>query len=407
MKKIILSIAVLALGIILVACDNVETSPIVISKLYTSPDQGNNIIELYNPTEGVIDLSKHAINFYSNGATEVSQNITLNGTVEANSYYVVGSKDHLDAEVKALFDFTYEAGALPYNGNDVIELTISGYAVDIVGVIGSDFTFSQNLTLIRLGEVTSFKPSLEYDRHDFIGYLPELYQYLKNDDYEIKTLEQLLDGPRLEDRYINELPYVNPNNSTSGAGGAVIVTNNSVADGDTAFFSASNGFAGGSVRYFYLNTPEVNGSNVSAEPWGYVASKYNKEYLLKDPHTKEIRIQSIPNYSLTEGYGRSLGLVWINGYLSQFLIVREGLSEDVPLTYQAYDLLLSYKNIPYLTFLKFAEYEAKVQGWATKGYPNNPEGEKSPDWNYSANNGVGGLATTNPVWQPHLELPWA
>lgn len=407
MKKILLGIAMITFALIMVACENVESSPLVISKLYTSPDQGNNIIELYNPTDSDIDLGKYSVNFYTNGATEVSFTISLNGVIKANAYFVIGSSQHLNADVKSLFDFTYETGALPYNGNDVIELALSGHGFDVLGTIGSDFTFSQNLTLIRLGEKSEFKPNIDYDRFDFIAYLPDLYEFLKNDDYEIKTLDQLLDGPRLEDRYISELPYVSATNPNNGGGGAVIVNNNSVADGDTAFFSANNGFTGGSVRYFYLNTPEVNGSNVSAEPWGYVASKYNKEYLLNNPSSKEIRIQSIPTYSLTEGYGRSLGLVWINGYLSQFLIVSEGLSEDVPLTYQSYDLLLSYKSVPYLTFLKFAEQNARVNGWATKGYPSNLEGEKSPDWNYSAFNGVGGLATTNPAWTPHLILPWA
>ena len=73
----------------------------------------------------------------------------------------------------------------------------------------------------------------------------------------------------------------------------------------------------------------MNGSNVSAEPLGYVASKYNKEYLLGDSNSKTIHIQSIPGNSLQEGYGRNLGLVWISGALSQFWIVAEGLSEDV------------------------------------------------------------------------------
>ena len=67
---------------------------------------------------------------------------------------------------------------------------------------------------------------------------------------------------------------------------------------------------------------------------------------------------------------------------------------------------LTYKDVPYLTFLKFAEEYARSQGWAMHGYPGNPDGEKSPDWNYQANNGTGGLATTNPTWEPHNPLPW-
>jgi endonuclease YncB( thermonuclease family) len=290
---------------------------------------------------------------------------------------------------------------LPFNGNDVIELVHKDNRVDIIGFEGTDIDYALNLTLIRLGEVTDYKGSTTFDTFTFISYIPDVFKYLKNDTHEIKTLEDLYAGPQLEERYKN-MPYIDPNNEENGAGGAVLVTNTSVADGDTAYFSAMNGFPGGSVRYFYLNTAEVDGGFVSAEPWGYVASKYNKEYLLNDSENKEIRIQSIPGSALNEGYGRNLGLVWINDYLSQFLIVAEGLTEDVPTIYEAYDLLLTYKDVPYLTFMRFAEQRAKENGWGLKGYPTNPDGEKSPDWNYQSNS----KATTDPTWEPHLELPW-
>lgn len=406
MKKVlVLAITILIAGLI-VACQTVTDSPVVISKIYTSSDQENNVIELYNPSDASVDLSTHTIRFYTNGSREVSQSISLTGTIDANAYYVIGSKDHDNASVKALFDYVYETGPLPYNGNDAMELAVSNNAIDLVGDIGLDFMYSYNVTLIRLGEKDSYENTQTYNAFNFIAYLPDQYQYLKNDTHEIKTLEQLYSGPRLETRYLEELPYVSTTNSTTGGGGAVETTVQSIADGDTAFFRSQGGFAGGSVRYFYLNTPEVNGSNVSAEPWGYVASKYNKQYLLNEEAGKVIHVQSIPGYSLTEGYGRNLGLVWVNGHLSQFMIVAEGLSEDVSLTYQSYDLLLSYKNVPYLTFMRFAENRAKVNGWATKGYPSNPNGEKSPDWNYSANGGVGALATTTPNWEPKLPIPW-
>jgi micrococcal nuclease len=53
-----------------------------------------------------------------------------------------------------------------------------------------------------------------------------------------------------------------------------------------------------------------------------------------------------------------------------------------------------------------AEANAIEQGWGTKGYPRNPDGERSPDWNYLAFNGLGALATTQPVWTPHFPIPW-
>lgn len=399
MKRIVTLIVLSVLTVILVSCNNAG-SPLVISKLYTTDYQENNVIELYNTSTEAVDLKGYSIKIYSNGSNEATSTIELNGTIDANGYFIIGGNNHYEQEVKNQFDFTYTTGDLPFNGNDAIQLAKGKKGIDLVGSIGLDSMFSYSLTLIRTGLVEEFTPSNEYSDTKFIGYLPNVYQYLGNSYYEIKTLEDIYNGPRLEERYLS-LPYANPNRPTMGAGGVVTSILQSISDGDTAFFRASGGFTGGSMRYFYINTPEVNGSNVNAQPWGYVASKFNKEYLLNDASNKTIQLQSIPGYSLTEGYGRSLGLVWINGQLSQFLIAAEGLT-NVPLNYESYDLQLSYKDVPYVTFLKLAESRAKANGWGIHGFPSKQDGEKSPDWNYAANNGVGSLATTTPVWQPHF-----
>jgi len=109
---------------------------------------------------------------------------------------------------------------------------------------------------------------------------------------------------------------------------------------------------------------------------------------------------------LKEVNNRALALVWVNQQLAQFLIVREGLSENVASDFTQIDLNLSYKNVPYLYFLQYAENMAKINAWGTKGFPVNPLGEKSPDWNYLANGGVGALATQSPIWSPKIPLPW-
>jgi len=401
MKKTIVLVLILFVVFTLGACQKKDLSPVVISKVFDATLQPENIIELYNPSDKDINLNGYVLNFYTNGSLEVSVSIPLSGTIKATSYFAIGSTNSTNATTKALYDFSYTEGSLPYNGNDAIELSFKKTVIDYVGLVGSDVDFSRNLTLIRLGEKEDYKPSKTFDKISFIYYLPDMFQYLKNDNHEIKTLEDLYAGPRLEERY-KQMPYVDPDNDSIGGGGAVLTLLSGVADGDTAFFTAGNGFSGGSVRYFYLNTPEVDGSHVSAEPWGYVASKYNKEYLLSNSTSKEIHIQSIKGYALKEVHTRSIGLVWVNGYLSQFLIVSEGLSEDVGMNYTASDLEMHYKNVPYLTFLRFAEYRAKQNGWATKGFPNVLDGEKAPDWNYETNKNT----TMQPVWTPHLPLPW-
>jgi endonuclease YncB( thermonuclease family) len=401
MKKIIAIIITFIGAITLQSCQT-ETPNFVISKVFDATSMTNNAIELYNPTDQNIDLSRTEIRIYTNGSTTEGGDhaIALHGTLEPKSYYLIAGSNPSDSRIIANVDHQHNSN-LPFNGNDVIELYDRNQKVDQFGLLGYDINFAVDVTMIRLGDKNKYVASPVYEPFQFIAYIPDAFQYIKNDNHEIQTLEQLYQGPQLEQRYL-EMPYVNPNNASLGFGGAVEVRLTSIADGDTAFFQAMNGYPGGSLRYFYINTPEVDGSNVSAEPWGYVASKYNKEYLLSDSNSKTIHIQSIPGNSLQEGYGRNLGLVWVNGALSQFWIVAEGLSEDVGSQYQAYDYLLTYKNVPYLTFLRFAQHRAEENGWATKGFPSNLEGEKSPDWNYNTRRNT----TQNPVWTPHLKLPW-
>ena len=392
---------------LLSSCFDSSNEPLpnlVLSKLITATSSKNNVIELYNASEKVINLNDFKLSFFTNGSKVVSSEIVLTGSINADSYYVIGSSNH-DANYSNLFDYVHNAGSLPFNGNDAIELVYKNRVIDAIGVKGFDIEFSSKKTLIRLGEKNSYTPSPVYDAFNFISYLPDLFKYIKNDQHEIKTFEQLYEGPRLEERY-STYPFIQQGSTTIGGGGYVQTTNGFIADGDTASFSAAGAFGGGSVRYYYLNTPEVDGSYVVAEPWGYVASKYNKEFIMKNPSQSVFYVQSLMGSALKEVNNRSLGLIWVNGQLAQFLIVREGLSEDVGNAFSTIDLNHSYKEIPYIFYLQFAENQAKIKGWGTKGFPSNPLGEKSPDWNYSAGGGVGALATTNPIWQPKFPLPW-
>jgi len=243
---------------------------LVFSKLITGTASRNNVIELYNATSLTVDLTYIRIDFYSNGSLEVTASIPLVGMIDANDYYIIGSANQTIENLDVSFDLTYQSGSLPYNGNDYLALMYEDLPIDVLGYLGSDLDYSKNVTMIRLGTLDQYQASTEYDDNQFIRYIPDYFKGLGNDDHQIKTFEQLYEGPQLEDRY-KSLPYVETGSTTTGGGGAVITYNSSVADGDTAFFSSGNGFPGGSVRYYYINTPEVDGSYTNAEPWGYVA----------------------------------------------------------------------------------------------------------------------------------------
>jgi len=399
-RKILVIIVLICICVIVVACDN-TTSNVVFSKVYQISPIKNNVIELYNNSKEDEDLSKYYIGIFGNCAKEVTKKINLTGTINAFSFFTISSND-TDISVFASKPANYvHNDLLTYFGKDGLGLFKNNKLIDMFGYNnGLEVRYHQNTAMFRLGLKETWSPSLVFSPYNFITYQPESYQYLGNDTYEIKTIDDIMDGPRLETRYLS-MPYVDPNKTNLGGGGALLSTLVSIADGDTARFSNIE-FANGSVRYYYINTPEVASGTTSAEPWGYVASKFNKEFQLKDASAKTLHVQSIPGSSIADTYSRYLGLVWINGYLSQFLVVREGLTVAVPQSYDSSDMGLTYKDVPYLTFLRFAEKHAKDKGWGIWGYPLNQQGEKSPDWNYTQNTNT----TSNPMWTPHFPLPW-
>lgn len=374
------------------------SSNVVISKLFTASKVKDNVIELYNNGDEDEDLSLFKLNFYQNGSDEITTTINLSGTIKANSYFTIAGAAFSVEKYQDLIDFTYSEDFLPYNGDDVIELFKYNKAFDTIGHIGYPIEFSTNLTLIRLGKKEDYKPTTEYDWFSYISYVADVFQYLKNDSHKIQTLEDLYNGPKLEVAY----KLKNYSNGQLGTGGAVRVKDVlSVADGDTATFLYDGKENSMSHRYYYIDTPEVDGGNVEAEPWGYVASKLNKEYILNDHQNKEIYVQSIPNYSLTETYGRNIGLIWINGSLSQFLTVREGLSTAVSASINNIDRELTSDYVPYIVFLRFAEERARINGWGLHGYPKNPDGDVAPDWDF-----VNDKKNPTFEWEPHLPMPW-
>ena len=102
--------------------------------------------------------------------------------------------------------------------------------------------------------------------------------------------------------------------------GMVQVTVSNINDGDTASFSP--GFEGDSrMRFLGVDTPETH---PVVEPWGLEAKAFTTSYLTKPGAT--IYVQSDPFLGATETYGRSLGYVWVDGEMLNYLLVKNGYS---------------------------------------------------------------------------------
>ena len=225
---------------------------------YVEGSFNNKAIELYNPTNEAIDLSKYSLSRWSNGST-TPLNTILSGTIDAKDAFVIGldkrdpngegyeaplwngwyvftdsitglldsvytPEDDLMGRVDLFICPNYEDGTMYFNGNDAVTLeTAEGDIIDVIGKIGedpgeawgdeNDAYWTKDQTLIRKASVTvgfvydptqpySFDPSLEWDslpRNTFT----ELGQHSCNclDVISISEFESVINL------------YPNPNNS--------------------------------------------------------------------------------------------------------------------------------------------------------------------------------------------------
>ena len=225
---------------------------------YVEGSYNNKAIELYNPTNEAIDLSKYSLSRWSNGQT-TPLNTILSGTIAANDAFVIAldkrdpngegyeaplwngwyvftdsisglldsiysDEDNLMGRVDLFICPNYEDGTMYFNGNDAVTLeTSTGDILDIIGKIGedpgeawgdeNDAYWTKDQTLIRKASVTggfvydasqpySFDPTLEWDSLPQNTFT-ELGQHTCNcsDDMSINEFESVV------------TLYPNPNNS--------------------------------------------------------------------------------------------------------------------------------------------------------------------------------------------------
>ncbi|MFP4471720.1 MAG: lamin tail domain-containing protein [Bacteroidales bacterium] len=129
-----------------------DCSDLFISE-YVEGSGNNKALEIYNPTDQVIDLSEYRLVRYSNGGTTPNW-VALGGTIQPKSVYIVvldkrdpggtGFEQPVDLELQAKADTflcpVYEVNKMMYfNGNDAVTLEKDGGStiVDIFARVGS------------------------------------------------------------------------------------------------------------------------------------------------------------------------------------------------------------------------------------------------------------------------------
>ena len=159
-------------GSIHAQCDEIFISE------YIEGWSNNKAVEIYNPTNAIIDMSNYRLERYANGSTaaEDNQKVDLSGTLYPDSVlvYVLDKQDPDGVDFEApvwdelaaaadvwLCPVYEENNAMYFNGNDALVLrnTCTNTVVDVFGKVGEDpgttgwAEMTQNHTLVRLPEV--------------------------------------------------------------------------------------------------------------------------------------------------------------------------------------------------------------------------------------------------------------
>jgi len=154
---------------------------------YIEGSSNNKAIEIYNGTGTAIDLSQYSVELYANGATEVSNTLTLTGTLQHNDVYVIYNSSAVEA-LSSLGDVS--STVTYFNGDDAFVLKKGTVIIDSFGQLGTDpgsawevnGVSTVNQTLVRKSTVTSgrtdasseFDPSVEWNKYDI-----DTFDYLR------------------------------------------------------------------------------------------------------------------------------------------------------------------------------------------------------------------------------------
>ncbi|GAB2800951.1 ExeM/NucH family extracellular endonuclease [Halomonas shantousis] len=114
----------------------------------------NKALELTNASDDALSLEGYQLALYSNGNTEATTTLDLSdyGTLAAGATLVLANSQ-ADEEVLARADGT--SGVTNFNGNDAVVLSgPDGETLDVLGEVGNDAYYAQDVTLRRDEDVS-------------------------------------------------------------------------------------------------------------------------------------------------------------------------------------------------------------------------------------------------------------
>jgi len=152
---------------------------------YIEGSSYNKAIEIYNPNNQSVNLANYSIEIYSNGSLDASGQISLVGSLETNSTFVVA---HPSAMQSILDKAQQTSSRLNFNGDDALILKYNGIIIDIIGEIGvanewgSGDASTQDNTLVR--KATIMEGTTTFDILEWEGFANDSFDKLgrHNDD---------------------------------------------------------------------------------------------------------------------------------------------------------------------------------------------------------------------------------
>ena len=317
------------------AIEDVDINENLIISKYIEGTGTNRALEITNRSQETVDLSEYQIDIYLNISTTVSNTIHLDGELLPGASLALVHPDS-DPSMIALADIV--TNELTFVGLDTIALTFrNGTIIDQIGIIGFAMEL-RNETFVRAEHITTGSTSFNIFEWDI--YVRDTHHFLGTHPVSFPTTFTF--GPEHL-----ALSFDQPM-------GMVPVTYFYANDGDTSEFDSLDpnfeDFRGGRrVRFIGIDTPEMT---PTPQPYAVEATNFLRGML---QNASEIYLMHDPVSGMQETYGRTLGLVWADGVLTNYEMIRMGFSQN---TYNDDQRRLVFNGVSLHRWMQRAEQEA-------------------------------------------------